>query len=234
MRTLFRLGLAPIALCASWLVSTPSALAAEEPDSATDVWIHLDAPAGTVLEQVKSGGGWEPVCVTPCDRYLPTSPSYRVNSLWILASGGFSLQGSPQERQTIFVHPAYVPLRVFGTVVATVGVVVTCAGLLLTAFVLPLWAVDGFRPYETNELINLPGLVGVGAATIGIGAVPLIGGVLLLAGKTTVTQGPAPRDAGQAWDALLTPSTRTPSWTRPRELAMAPAVVSVPLFAGRF
>jgi hypothetical protein len=239
MRRMPRLAVVRIVLgVSSWVAafSTPAAAQqsppGEEPkaEPAPDrVWVHVDAPGGTVLEQaVADDESWRTVCVAPCDLFVPAGSAYRVNGDWIIASEAFTFDRS-LGRVNLSVNAAHVLPRVLGSMTLVVGIAVAGVGAFFAVLSGGIWAGEGFAPYS-GQGFNLPGFVGVSSAIMAVGAVPLIGGIVLIDRKTTVTEDRA--DANHT--AQGSPWTRDPSWAGVPALKLAPTMAGIPLIGGRF
>jgi hypothetical protein len=212
--------------------AAPAAGAASRESPPEQVWVHLEAPKGTILRQHVFPEDWQIVCVAPCDRYVPTAFPYRVDAAGMLNSPSFELDNYGASSETLVVDAAYVGPHIAGFALVIVGAPVEAVGLMLTA----AWAGEGFPTQQSGKGLDglrsavVVGLGGMGVAGMGVGAALLIPGILLLRGRTTVRQD---TDVAQVVSAS-SPWTRTPVWARTTEWTPAPPAAGLPLLTGQF
>jgi hypothetical protein len=192
-----------------------------------EVWVHIEAPEGVVVEQdVTNNDGWQPVCTAPCDRPLPTAFNYRVTGGGIRSSGDFTLSGAAGSHERLVVDAASKSAFILGVVAMAGGSVVAYVGLF-TAY-----AAELSSTFETSD--STSGTLGAGVTMMAVGALAAVGGlvVALANGKTKVTV-----DAGGAPAGALSPSRlKLTAWdaTRSEGRTLLPAYAGIPLFSGRF
>lgn len=186
---------------------------------AAEVWVHLEAPEGVVLQQDRtSRDDWQTVCSAPCDRMLPMAFYYRAAGGGIKASDDFALKGSPGARETMVVDGASRTASVLGALVLAAGGIADLFGLALTV----ASTVDG-----EGWSVAAPGL-----AALGLGTVAIVGGYVLAHKATRVDQKLGASPTGKL---LSGPGSHGPIWntavTEPKNL---PPIVGIPIFGGRF
>lgn len=205
------------------LLVTCSAGQALAQDTPGEVWVHLDAPEGVVLQRdTTNDDDWETVCRAPCDQRLSTAFNYRVTGGGIKASADFTLYRAPVTRVTLVVDGASKTESAVGLVGVAGGAVALPVGLVIWFFEA---LHDSFQGGSTTA---------GGEATMAIGAVALVGGLgLVIANRRTEVR----QDLG-ANEARVPPPvawSRAPVWgAASQEQRRLPPVVGVPIFGGRF
>jgi hypothetical protein len=209
---------------------TPAALpspAAKPPPPASDVWVHLEASDGIVLQQDRTNDDdWQTVCAAPCDRQLPTNFYYRVTGGGIKSSADFALHAPQGTREKLTVDGASKSAFVLGIVGLVGGLVVGYLGLVV---------VDVGASESVLGEGNSSGTTGAGLAMMGIGAVAAIGGLILVIANAKTKVG---QDLGTSQAGLVLPvasSTRASIWaTAPSEQRSLPPIAGIPILSGRF
>jgi hypothetical protein len=203
----------------------PTPSSSDEP--ASEVWVHVDAPRGTLLlQQTASHADWETACAAPCDKRLPTAFRYRVGGGGVTLSADFALSAPPGTRETLVVDRASRSLFVLGVVGMAAGGLVVTAGLY-AEYTLVLGSYLAEVPFDWSGSGNIALLTAAG-----IGALVVVGGALLVHANlhTKVTQ-----SSGAHAGMLLPDSwTRTPTLGTASEQRYVPAAAGIPIFSGRF
>ena len=198
-----------------------------------EVWVHVDAPQGVLVQQDKTNDDdWVTVCTAPCDAPLPTGFYYRVTGGGIKTSADFAFHASPGTRETVVVDGASKSGFVIGVIGMIVGGIVGYVGLLLVSFG-DLQA--GFDDTSNSGSTSNSGTTGAGAAMIVVGLVAAVGGLVLTLSnaKTKVGQDDAASRTGLLLPGSLT--TGMPTWnTSVTERRDSPPVAGIPIFGGRF
>jgi hypothetical protein len=202
--------------------AAPPAPAAKPEAPPSDVWVHLDASEGVLLQQdTTNDDNWRTVCLAPCDKLLPTAFHYRVTGGGIKSSADFALQAPRGTHDTLVVTGASKAASVVGIVGMAVGIPVGAVALL------GYLAGTAFGGYTGD---------GNGAflAVIGVATVLVVGGALLHGANKTTTVN---QRLGASQTGLLQPGSwsATPTWntsvTEPKDL---PPAVGIPIFNARF
>jgi|SRR5579883_2294409 len=198
------------------------------PPPSVNVYVHIDGSDDVQLLQDKTGDGdWATVCYAPCDKPMPTGPSYRVDAPGMKQSSSFKLSASDGgQHDTVSVHGASTPWFVIGCIAIPVGGIAAYFGLIFGL---------------TGSLVSSTGTSGgsgieaAGWTTFFVGAGAVVGGIILVVTnmRTTVTQDVA---GGAAVGALRADALRPrPTWSEtPAAARGLPPAVGVPLFTGRF
>jgi hypothetical protein len=138
-------------------------------DSPGEVWLHVDAPKGVLLQREKNNyGDLETVCEAPCDQQVPTAFYYRLTGSGIKSSDDFTLHGAPGTRVKLVVDGA--PKAAF--VVGIVGIVGGAVALPVGVF---MWFFEALHDYAYQGTSTTGG----GEATMAIGSLALCGGLVL-------------------------------------------------------
>jgi hypothetical protein len=83
-------------------------------------WVHVEGSDFATLEHA-TGGGWTPVCSSPCNQALPTGGVYRVVGPDLKTSNAFSLDVRNGEYETLRVHGASPSATTSGIIILAVG-----------------------------------------------------------------------------------------------------------------
>jgi hypothetical protein len=202
--------------------TAPPAPAAKPEPPPSEVWVHLEASDGVLLQQdIANDDDWRTVCSAPCDKLLPTAFYYRVTGGGIKSSANFALQAPRGTHETLVVDGASKAASVVGIVGMAVGIPVGAVALLGDL------AGAAFGGYTGDGN-------GVFLAATGIAALLVVGGGLLHGAnkRTHVSQ-----RLGASQTGVLQPGSgsTTPMWsaaaTEPKNL---PPIVGFPIFGGRF
>jgi hypothetical protein len=152
--------------------------------------VHLDGAPDALLQQSVGGDGqWKTVCKGPCDTVLPVGPTYRIDGEGIRTSADFHLPPSAGSRVTLDVSPASSARFGWGVALVPIGLLTSAVGCLA----MYVAAIDS--SYGGSEAVGEPGPPNYtpGAALVVVGAVAVIGGLVLLAHDwETGVQGAAP------------------------------------------
>lgn len=227
--------------------ATPDAAPMSAADAArVKVRVHIESPEEVELE-AQSGGDWETVCTSPCDKDLPVGDFYRINGSGVRSSAGFRLRpGQPLrvdvEPHSSTGHAFAIVITVLGGVglvpIATVTAGVAVVFLTSAVFICPFVAlfkadtypgcvgtVTGYATkYYAEPIVWAPALAGV--------AMVVAGGVWLTqtppTGANVSPQSPAPPPNAPTQQPIL---WRRPEW-RPDPLLAAgisSSAVDVPI-----
>jgi hypothetical protein len=212
----------------------PGPMEVPGPDLRPMVWVHVEGSEdGEVQQRRGPRGEWTTVCSGPCDMALPMGNDYRIAGGSIRPSGVFHLSGAPGDRVTINVNPGSKAWFVLGIVGTSLGGAVALVGL----FVGLIGSVGvTVSPTGSTDRQNWQGVENAGWVTFGVGAVAVVGGILLITGNARTSAAPEAGPPQQA--ALLAQGDawkKVPTWREatPEQKALPP-VMGVPLWSGRF
>ena len=140
------------------------------------VLVHVDGAPDAILQEDSSGDGhWTTVCAGACDALLPIGPRYRVDGDGMRRSGWFQLQPPSGNRVTLDVAPGSSARFAWGIALLPIGAATIAGGF---------WAViaAGLGAAGGSEAVGEPGPPNYtpGTVLIVVGAVAMVGGVILL------------------------------------------------------
>jgi hypothetical protein len=203
-------------------------------------WVHLDGPGGSRLEQDLDSvhhDDWNPICVAPCDAWVPTSLDFRVSGGGLFPSQEFSLHPGPQQRAKVSVSGGSIPLFAVGIVAVAGGGITSLTGL---GFFL-----QGSMAGATWGSVNSPSDQRTGRILMGSGAAAVVIGIVLILTNrhSNVSGDVTPTLGNQLHSVLLEPSTLSNGHPHPSmmyDVSGAPSWVpptptlSLPLLRGVF
>jgi hypothetical protein len=203
------------------------------------VLVHVDGAPDAILQEDSSGDGhWTTVCAGACDALLPIGPTYRIDGDGMRRSGSFQLQPPSGNRVTLDVAPGSSARFAWGIALLPIGAA-TIAGGFFAWFAAALGSAGG------SEAVGEPGPPNYtpGTVLIVVGAVAMVGGVILLIHDwgTDVRQTnveppkPLPPLPDPPSPDRPPPDLFTGGWRErsPEERAL-PAAMVAPLWGGRF
>jgi hypothetical protein len=204
------------------------------------VWVHLDGPAGTRLEQaglpVDGDDRWHPVCAAPCDIPLSWSASYRVAGAGRYDSRDFWLRPSALGRATVRARGGSISLYALGIVGLGTGAAAGAVGLYLEIVALavgvPVGEGEGPGPSAQAQQKQF---AEAGAILLASGAVVATVGALLMANNRHPTVDRDVTSPEVTTAVSLDGWKRAPTWRQevPDPLRL-PLVADVPLLTGGF
>jgi hypothetical protein len=166
------------------------------------VFVHIDSGAPVVLERSEESG-FVPVCIAPCDRWLPVDGEHRIAGAGVRPSARFSLYGN---FMTASVAPASSARFAAGITLSVIGI----AALLVGEIATDVWLYrDAF--FLSDDDANAVLITAISSAVAGAGLI--IGGLPLAIGNArtrvqtmstsappmpTSAQPPPPRPVGFA------------------------------------
>ncbi len=195
--------------------------------------VHIESPSEVDLEyQANDAAEWQAVCISPCDKPMPTSGLYRINGATIRLSGAFRLTGAP--RTEVRVDPSSALVHGGGVFVMVVGIggLVPAAAVTVgtvTVFVFGAILVCPLVQAFTKDkgaygqcLVDGAGVVAQYYAKPYVW-VPALGGLALLLGggtmyaatpstKATVDGPPAKAPSEAPASPQITGAARRPEW----------------------
>jgi len=225
---------------ASDAATGPAAVRTPEHNGEPMAWVHLDGPGGARLEQDVDSvlhEDWNPVCVAPCDTWVPTSLDFRVSGGGLFPSQDFSLHPDPQQHANVSVSGGSIPLLVIGIVATAGGALTTTTGL---GFFL-----QGSMAGATWGSVNSPSDQNTGRILMGSGAAAVVVGlVLILTNRHSHVSGDVAPTLSNQLHSMLEP----PTFSNFREAAPsimhdvaggppwlpAPPALSLPVLRGAF
>jgi hypothetical protein len=212
----------------------PSRADAQPREPAQQVRVHIGGFPDATLEQDAHGDGiWTPVCSRPCNMLLPVGPSYQVNGDGIRSSSPFQLGAPPGGRVTLAVSPAWTGSFVFGIVLIPIGATASIAGAFVVALA-PLASAGGSDPSAPPPSDS--SALTLGWSLVGLGAVALVGGVLLIASNaSTSVQQQVSSTVPTTLASQGDPWRLVPQWreSAPEDAAM-PRAMEAPVWSVRF
>ncbi len=197
---------------------------------APSIHVHVDAPAGTVIESSPPyEGTWAPVCVAPCDTELPWGRDYRVTGSGVMPSLPFALEGQPGQREDVAVrlsptvaYAGSVTLIVLGALGQGAGIV-----LLLGSVIVNATACGDTGPGVPCQDVARNAQIG-GAISLAAGTAALIAGLLLVrSSRSTQTQLLMPALMPEAAPKPESAWRRMPEWREPVEAAGPAAIATI-------
>lgn len=213
----------------------PTEPQATPPKVDASVVVHIDAARPVELEATEEGDNrhavWTSVCVSPCDKSLPTNRLYRIAGEGVRSSRAVSFRGEP-EGSHVYLN-ANVGTKggfVGGIVLTSIGTAAAAVGATLVL----LSQNDGRYALATTTRTTNKDLLAGGLITMGAGVAMLIPGIILTvkhASTRVVVSNAAPRTSAKG--ELLDAFRRDPVWNAPA-IASSPAMVGTPLLSGTF
>jgi hypothetical protein len=218
-----------LAVASSCWALWPRAAAAQEPpateapSAGSTVWVHLDGPSGLRLEQDLDSmhhEEWNPVCVAPCDAWVPTTFDLRVSGGGRFPSQDFSLHPDPQQRANVSVSGGSIPLFVAGIVFAAGGGIAHMAGFDIF--------LSASMPGAASGSVQSPADQRTGLILMGSGAAAAVVGIVLIVMNrhSHVSGDVAPTLATQLHSVLLAPPSLLEVRAVPRSVTLDVAATS--------
>jgi hypothetical protein len=199
------------------------------------VFVHMSASSDVALERGGSDG-WAPVCLAPCDDWLPTDAGYRIGGSGIRESRVFALSDTHGDHVGLDVDAASNAAFVGGIVAGTVGYVMASVGTALLLIGTSTNADCSGDPTPSATCTSSgsgDGTVIAGAIVLGIGVVVGTVGTIVFASNIRST---ARRSRGSTEGAPPSPTAlRVPTWREAPSRTVTPATPNVlPLYTLTF